>query len=384
MKILYIVSRPLEINSSASMRNIATINGLVKNGNEVDILTYKADINHPNYDSSLKPLGNKIYISDNSINRIRGFGRNLNFLKKPRKIVYDLTQKNNVYGIDRNILNYVDNIKDKINDYDLVISSSDPKSSHLFVSEIIKLKEKKFKWIQIWGDPFYDDMTNQENKNLNLKKKMEEEKLLKNADIIIYVSPITLNRQKKLFPFANKKMFFIPRPYLKKRIADLKVNKINLLYAGDYFSKVRNIEPLYTACQELNIDFNLLGNSDLDLKSSNSTNVYPRVGKAELDKIEESSNVLVQISNISGGQIPGKIYEYSSTNKIILYLLEKNIQSEIKEYFEKYNRFIFVRNNKDEIIRILKEIEKNLPNIKLGPVEEFSDKYVAKQILELL
>ena len=46
MKILYVVSRPLEINTSASIRNRATILGLVENGHTVDLFTTEPDRNH--------------------------------------------------------------------------------------------------------------------------------------------------------------------------------------------------------------------------------------------------------------------------------------------------------------------------------------------------
>ena len=45
MKILYVVSRPLEINTSASIRNRATIEGLVELGHNVNIITTEPDEN---------------------------------------------------------------------------------------------------------------------------------------------------------------------------------------------------------------------------------------------------------------------------------------------------------------------------------------------------
>ena len=46
MKILYVVSRPLEINTSASIRNRATIEGLVELGHNVNIITTEPDEKH--------------------------------------------------------------------------------------------------------------------------------------------------------------------------------------------------------------------------------------------------------------------------------------------------------------------------------------------------
>lgn len=63
MNILYVVSRPLEINTSASVRNRATINGLIELGHNVTIMTSSPDVNHDAYDSSLSVLGAKtVYV----------------------------------------------------------------------------------------------------------------------------------------------------------------------------------------------------------------------------------------------------------------------------------------------------------------------------------
>ena len=63
MKILYVVSRPLEINSSSSISNRAIIGGLLELGHEVDLVTTQPDKNHINYDNSI--LDDKIILNKN-------------------------------------------------------------------------------------------------------------------------------------------------------------------------------------------------------------------------------------------------------------------------------------------------------------------------------
>ena len=63
MRILYVVSRPLEINTSASVRNHATISGLIQNGHQVTLVSASPDKNHEAYDPTLSvvpfgPCGN--------------------------------------------------------------------------------------------------------------------------------------------------------------------------------------------------------------------------------------------------------------------------------------------------------------------------------------
>ena len=65
--------------------------------------------------------------------------------------------------------------------------------------------------------------------------------------------------------------------------------------------------------------------------------------------------------NLKGGQIPGKIYQYSATNKKILFILDGS-ESEIsvlENYFKKFNRYIFCKNNVVDIEFAIKEIEKS-------------------------
>ena len=54
MKILYITSQPILINSSANLRNVALIKGLMELGHDVKILNMKVTENAANYDNSMK------------------------------------------------------------------------------------------------------------------------------------------------------------------------------------------------------------------------------------------------------------------------------------------------------------------------------------------
>ena len=66
-----------------------------------------------------------------------------------------------VYDSLKGITRCIEETEIQDDSYDLVISSSDPKSSHLFVYELYQRKRlKKTPWVQIWGDPFAADITN--------------------------------------------------------------------------------------------------------------------------------------------------------------------------------------------------------------------------------
>ena len=89
----------------------------------------------------------------------------------------------------------------------------------------------------------------------------------------------------------------------------------------------------------------------------------------------KKSDVLVYIDNLyNSTQIPGKIYDYFGTNKLILSLYETN---ETKKFLEQFNRVELIENNKEfDIGEIIKKINKD------HILEEFSPKNIAKIFLK--
>ena len=76
MRILYVVSRAIQINSSSSIRNLASIRGLAELGHKVTVLSAMYDKNHSNYDEKLEPEGvEKIYLTVGSIQKAAAVSR---------------------------------------------------------------------------------------------------------------------------------------------------------------------------------------------------------------------------------------------------------------------------------------------------------------------
>ncbi|MCM3633969.1 hypothetical protein [Paenibacillus camelliae] len=385
MRILFVVSRPLEINTSASIRNRATIEGLLEQGHIVELLTTEPDTRHSNHDVSLANKNLKTtYLKLNGIQNVARIGRKYGFLKPVKKIVYTLLSKFEIYDNLKNIVNHVDKIKIDEKAYDLIISSSDPKSSHLFVK---KLRERKqideIPWIQIWGDPFLSDIA-RSSKVLNSKIKSEEYKLIEHSTKVVYVSPLTLLEQKKTYPEFSNKMVYVPIPYFERIMypkISLEKKSLKFLYCGDYSTKIRNIIPLYEAIKGTEHKLVICGNSDLKIEGNENIEVHPRVSYEKVKQFEKECDVLVHLSNISGTQIPGKIYHYSGTNKPILFLLDGEKEL-LKDTFEKYKRYIFSDNNKESIIDTIQLINKDVYKDYNHIVSEFNAENVAKQIIE--
>lgn len=385
MKILYITATPLEYNSSANIRNIAIIKGLKKLGNEVSTL-------------SSEFMDNSIYI--NSINDIVSF-KNRYWLKlgsvqsnitngikdkngikiKLKSQIYRLYTKFSIYDPKKTLINKVrrDLIKEK---FDLIISSSDPKSSHLIAEKLITLNPNiTKKWIQYWGDPFVNDI----NKNSLLPTsviKKEEKRLIGLCDKIIYVSPFTLEEQKKNYPEYRDKMKFVPIPYIKEKIYEKIPNlKTTLGYFGDYKSKDRNIEPLYNAIAKNKYYYlNICGNSDVKLEKKENISIRSRQKMNVIEELEKNSDILVCICNKKGTQIPGKIYHYAATNKPILIILDGNRKKELRKYFESFNRYKLCENTEEDIIKAIKDIINE--RVEYKPLSLLSPEKIAKEFIE--
>ena len=304
-------------------------------------------------------------------------GKKINIIKNK---CISILQKFSIYD-NRKILRYnVNKLKIDYN-YDILISSSDPKSSHLIVKELFKKNpEIAKKWIQYWGDPFSNDINNKSYIPKFLISK-EEKKLLSLADKIVYVSPFTLKMQRNKFKSLSSKMFFYPIPFYEKKIYKNCNSKL-LGYFGDYYSKDRNIIALYNCCNKKNIDLLLIGNTDVKIMNDNKKiTILPRMSKEIIDKYEEDVFLLICVCNKKGTQIPGKIYHYAATNKPILIILDGEYKEEMKEYFESFNRFYICYNNEQSIGKTLD----NIFNIKTSfmPLESIDSKVIAKKIIDI-
>ncbi|CAH0346463.1 hypothetical protein [Bacillus sp. CECT 9360] len=389
MKILYVVSRPLEINTSASIRNRATIEGLLRLGHDVDLITTEFDKNHTNYDQSLSNSNlNVLYLKLGGIQDFAKLGRKFKAIQPLKNIAYKVMKYFEIYDNLKGMANYASKNQIDIWDgkYDLIISSSDPKSSHLFVSRMFERElVSNTPWIQIWGDPFLSDITRKDSKLLNSKIEKEEKKLLKYANKVIYVSKLTLNEQRKLYPDYAMKMDYEPIPYVNKEIYPISNNNegsLTFLYCGDYSTKIRDIKPLYEAINNSKHKLIICGLSDIKLENTDRIKVYPRVSFEKTKEFEKDCDVLVHLSNIKGTQIPGKIYQYSGTNKLILFILDGQKEILLKT-FTKYNRFVFTDNNNDEIYGKIVQIENKAFEKTKFVVEDFSPENIANKIINL-
>lgn len=409
MKVLYVVGACLTRNTSANMSHNGYVQGLLENGCEVDILMARdswgqedkglhewKDATYYVYNSETffsrlrkkfshanKPLVSQISSERRGENVSQKLAIKQLIRENLKKIFYALFPVDPLYPLEKSWLSNAGSFKSKKH-YDLIISNSSPSASHKLVEGLILNKRVTYsRWIQIWEDPWYYDLYGRHSDNI----KNEEHRLLQVASEVYYVSPLTLYYQKKLYPDCAHKLKYVPLPALRYESDVIKyVDKdyFTFGYFGDYYSATRNLKPFYEALLQSGNRGNIYGDNDLGLESTSKIVVKGRVTLNELSNIQANTDILVHLCNLKGGQIPGKIYHYSVTQKPILFILDGTpTEIEIlRKHFLKYNRYFFCDNDVTSITNCMKEILAAIQRIKkFNIVNDFLPVNVVKQIL---
>ncbi len=405
MKVLVINGDCVTRNSSANLCHMAYIRGLVNLGYEVTLLSadpkeYDVDKSMiiPSFVKCIYYYGTTIY-EKMSISKSKSKGDNASLaradystneskLSIKSKLVNSaknfVLSSYGIHGIYSKFVKKAQKFKSDT-EYDIVLSLSTPVTSHLLTYNLLKsghIKAKK--WIQVWEDPWYVDAY-----GFNGKEKIykEEKRLLSYAQRVCYVSPLTLKNQKEIFSEYADKMYWEPLPfYYKNDSSEIDVSGKKVFgYFGAYYSATRDLSKFYEAACNTGITANICGDPSELFDSTDKITIYPRLQLNELKPIEDKTNVLVFLCNRKGGQIPGKIYQYSATYKTILFILDGTDEEKkvLKSYFEPFNRYIFCENTVEDIERAIKLIENNdFGNVKNEPIDEFNPAKTIMKVLE--
>ena len=406
MRVLYVTGACLFKNTSANMSHNAYVKGLIDNGADLDIIM--ASDSWGESDSKFKKYPDARYFIYNSVSvidciRLKGRGiikpletssktgytpgvetvsqhHSVSLIIKVRsffkRLFYACFKQDPVYPLQKTWLKEAIKFKSE-DEYDLVVSNSSPAVSHRLVAELLERKRIKVKrWVQIWEDPWYYDLYGHKSEVILA----EEHSLLRKAEVILYVSPLTLHYQKKYFPDCAGKMRTIPLPAFTIGKSDTVDSAIpsSFGYFGDYYSHVRNLRPFYDALTVSGKSGYIYGDTDIFLPPTDKIVVSGRVTLDILEKVQDKTTFLVHLSNLKGGQIPGKIYHYSATSKPILFILDGTDKEKalLRDYFSKFGRYVFCENNTEDILSAMKTITKGLQ--RQMPVDAFSPKAVVR------
>lgn len=402
LKILVINSDCIEVNSSANLCHLAYIRGLLGIGHEVTLLS--ADGRDYTLDPSMvippqvqqhTYYGVSLYEKLSLRKKAAGVqaaaapaapaapspSAGPTLMQRVKSFVLSLYGVHGIYAtFNRKARKFRSNVE-----YDYIISLSTPPASHLLAHTLLKSGHIRGKhWIQIWEDPWHGDVYGFNGAD---KIRAEEQRLLSLAEKVCYVSPLTLKYQQEKYPESAHKMFWQPLPfyYQAEETCRTAFDRNRYGYFGDYAPASRNLVPFYEAAKETGIEVNICGNPSNLFPSTEQIHIHPRLPLDKLKPIEDSTNVLIFLCNRQGGQIPGKIYQYSATDKTILFIMDgtESEQQVLREYFGRFDRYVFCRNEAADIARAIRQIEcGELGSVKNVPLADFDPAVTIENILK--
>ena len=424
MKILFIACYSPLINNSASIETLQYLNNLAKiDENEVHLLTVNFPKNSIYYDEYILSMlnekvkmhiisGGKIFekimpkkpsnkAAVNSSQNNKSFIKSM--LKKGKSIIavpdmyFNWAKAASKYGIELM----------KKEKFDVMFSMHEPPSSHICAMKI-KEEFKDLPWVTYWSDPWLKDSTRENISPVRRKYEQSfERKVVNLSDRFIFVTKANRDDYVNSYNIPIEKTFIVTRGYDEKQYKEIKEKsnpkliekeKINFVYAGEIFSKLRNVNPFIDALNVIkneNIDlYNKLnimffGNIDSDevknkLNAIDKVSVSPRIPYDEALGYMLNSKVLLLFGNKNSKQIPAKVYDYFGAEGLIFVILgDKN--DPIKDVVKNKEKCIVVNNNVDEIVNGINKIASMIElGIKHGAIEEYKWQYISKRLNDIL
>lgn len=424
MKILFIACYSPLINNSASIETLQYLNNLAKiDENEVHLLTVNFPKNSIYYDEYILSMlnekvkmhiisGGKIFekimpkkpsnkAAVNSSQNNKSFIKSM--IKKGKSIIavpdmyFNWAKAASKYGIELM----------KKEKFDVMFSMHEPPSSHICAMKI-KEEFKDLPWVTYWSDPWLKDSTRENISPVRRKYEQSfERKVVNLSDRFIFVTKANRDDYVNSYNIPIEKTFIVTRGYDEKQYKEIKEKsnpkliekeKINFVYAGEIFSKLRNVNPFIDALNVIkneNIDlYNKLnimffGNIDSDevknkLNAIDKVSVSPRISYDEALGYMLNSQVLLLFGNKNSKQIPAKVYDYFGAEGLIFVILGDE-NDPIKDVVKNKEKCIVVNNNVDEIVNGINKIASMIElGIKHGAIEEYKWQYISKRLNDIL
>ncbi|GAA0085054.1 hypothetical protein UT300007_14930 [Clostridium sp. CTA-7] len=423
MKILFIACYSPLINNSASIETLQYLNNLAKiEENEIHLLTVNFPVNSVYYDEYIFKM------LDKRINLHIISGGKIFELIMPKKAQEGSTIKKNVSKVKiKSALRRVKKIfavpdmylywafkaseygiklMEKEN-FDVMFSMHEPPSSHICAYKI-KKKYPNLKWITYWSDPWLKDSTREGSSSIRRNfEEGYEKNIVALADKFIFVTNANRDDYMDTYSIKKEDTYIITRGYDEKVYNDIKINerpllidnkKINIIYTGEIFSKLRDIKPFMEAMRRLSIEnielyekLNILffGNID-DEKIKNelcqisNVTVSNRIPYREALGYMVNADVLLLFGNKKSKQIPAKIYDYFGCDGYILVVLgdENDPIIDVVSGLEKCEVSL---NRLEEIFDGLIELSnKILEGKKSNPITEYEWENISKKLNSIL
>ena len=267
---------------------------------------------------------------------------------------------------------------------DTVVISQSPSVDTAVICKRLKKVCPRIQYIQYWGDPLALSLiTPNEYTFKRSILKYIEEILHKSADKVAFGTESLYRAEIELFPSIKEKAFACCVSYMPEAISVKRSSSvIRFGYFGNYYSKIRNLRPLYEAFHSVDgAELLICGSTDLDFVDSKNITVMERIPQNQVEEYEEQLDVEICVLNTVGVQVPGKIFYHTNTPKLILVILDGPRKKEIKNELDKSHRFLFCENNTNDINRAIKDIISGKYKNIVYDTEYYSPETVCRQIL---
>lgn len=359
-RVLFVSLSPLLSIYSSSIRNRMLVEGLLKRGCQVTVLSMESRmVPYKKWEAvggfidsgflRIVDVGRRGAENQGiSLDRLRKTGNGLltRIFKKisPVEAGYFVARSFDVASLGND------------SEFDIVISSSDPKASHFFVRKLIHSGIRARRWIQYWGDPYLLDITLDSLLPRSLIRFLEHG-FLKAADKVVYTSPLLSQAQRSLYPDCASKIYDIPTAAERKDNWPFPSRPPFVIgYHGSYYSNFRNIEPLVRACESLAplVRLEIVGSGDSVSVNPECVSLYEPT--ANIADFERMSHALVLLCNKTGLQLPGKFYHVAGTNRPAIAIVDGEYEDLWVDYLTKFERFVVCKNNVDSIASAIMEI----------------------------
>lgn len=423
MKILFIACYSPLINNSASIETLQYLNNLAKiEDNTIHLLTVNFPSNSIYYDEHIFNMldkrinlhiisGGKLFetimpkksqgttVVNTSIGKVKVKGA-LRKLKRmlavPDMYLY-WAFKASKYGIELM----------KKENFDVMFSMHEPPSSHICAYKI-KKKFLNLKWITYWSDPWLKDSTREESSLIRRNfEKNYESNIINLADKYIFVTKANRDDYIDTYNINKENTYIITRGYDEKIYSDIREKenpklidkkKINIVYTGEIFSKLRDVRPFIEAINKLKLENNKLyeslnilffGNIDDENVKSNLSNisnvkVSNRIPYREALGYMVNADILLLFGNKNSKQIPAKIYDYFGCNGYVLVILgdENDPIIDVVNNLDKCN---IVLNKPQDISKGVVQLSQNiLIGNKSNPIKEYEWENISKKLNSIL
>lgn len=249
----------------------------------------------------------------------------------------------------------------KANQYDIIISSSEPRVCHL-LGYFLK-KESQIPWIADYGDtwiyPIAPLLPESRFKQYILRK--VETIILQKVDALTVAARGIKRVYLEQYPFLNsEKVHVITQGYdpdTFSRIGEETSQKFRIVYCGSFYRNLRNPMNFLHAIKELDRD-------DIEVIIAGRINEFVHELKKDRYKkiifyrgflnhfqslaLEKSATVLLHIGTASDVQVPGKLYEYFGARRPILCIQGGEMDLSVK-LVTQYNKGLVVQDTKKDI-----------------------------------